>query len=92
MEKDRQVAELKAELATTRHKHTLTELFLAFQVFVSLENFCGVRFDPFALPQIPVPVLVQQVFRICDILVRIRMRGSVPLTSRSGSGSCYFRQ
>jgi hypothetical protein len=32
--------------------------------------------------------------RIRDILVRIRIRGSVPLTNGygSGSGSCYFRQ
>ncbi len=30
----------------------------------------------------------QAVLRIRDILVRIRIRGSVPLTS--GSGSCYF--
>ncbi len=33
--------------------------------------------------------------RICDILVRIRIRGSMPLTNGSGSGfwsgSCYFR-
>ncbi len=32
------------------------------------------------------------VFRIRDILVRIRSRGSVPLTNGSGSGSCSFRQ
>jgi hypothetical protein len=33
------------------------------------------------------------VLRIRDILVRIRIRGSVPLTNRSesDSGSCYFR-
>jgi hypothetical protein len=30
------------------------------------------------------------VLRIRDILVRIRIRGSVPLTN--GSGSCYFRE
>ncbi len=35
--------------------------------------------------QAPKPVL-----RIPDIMVRIRIRGSVPLTNRSGS--CYFRQ
>jgi hypothetical protein len=28
---------------------------------------------------------------IRDIVVRIRIRGSVPLTNGSGSGSCYFR-
>ncbi len=32
------------------------------------------------------------VLRIRDILVRIRIRGSVPLTNGSGSGSCCFRQ
>jgi len=36
------------------------------------------------------------VFRIRDILVRIRIFGSVPLTNGSGcgfgSGSCSFRQ
>jgi hypothetical protein len=32
------------------------------------------------------------VFRIRDILVRIRIRGSVPRTFGSGSGSCSFRQ
>ncbi len=32
------------------------------------------------------------VFRIRDILVRIRIRGSVPLTNGSSSGSCSFRQ
>jgi hypothetical protein len=30
------------------------------------------------------------VLRIHEILVRIRIRGSIPLTN--GSGSCYFRQ
>jgi hypothetical protein len=33
-----------------------------------------------------------QVFRIRDILVRIRILGSVPLINRSGFGSCSFRQ
>ena len=35
----------------------------------------------------------QAVFRIHDILVwiRIRIRGSMPLTNGSGSKSCYFR-
>ncbi len=39
-------------------------------------------------------MLTKTVLRIRDILVRIRIRGSVPLTneSGSGSGSCYFRQ
>jgi hypothetical protein len=32
--------------------HPHRELFLAIQVFVSLENFCVVRFDPFAHQQI----------------------------------------
>ncbi len=32
------------------------------------------------------------VLRIRDILVRIRIRGSGPLTKGSGFGSCYFRQ
>jgi hypothetical protein len=32
------------------------------------------------------------VLRIRDILVRIQIRGSVPLTNGSGSGSCYFRR
>jgi len=37
--------------------------------------------------------LSQAVFRIHDILVwiRIRIRGSMPLTNGSGSKSCYFR-
>ncbi len=30
--------------------------------------------------------------RIREILVRIRIRGSIPLTNGSGFGSCYFRQ
>ncbi len=36
---------------------------------------------------------LKEVFRIHDILVWIRIRGSMPLTngSGSGSGSCYFR-
>ncbi len=29
--------------------------------------------------------------RIHDILVNIRIRGSMPLTNRAGSRSCYFR-
>jgi len=29
--------------------------------------------------------------RIHEILVWIRIRGSMPLTNRSGSGSCYIR-
>jgi hypothetical protein len=36
-------------------------------------------------------VIVFLLPRIRDILVRIRIRGSVPLTNGSGSGSCYFR-
>ncbi len=32
------------------------------------------------------------VLRIHEILVRIRSRGSIPLTNGFGSGSCYFRQ
>jgi hypothetical protein len=32
------------------------------------------------------------VFRIRDILVRIRIHGSVPLSNGSESGSCSFRQ
>ena len=36
--------------------------------------------------------LCQPVLRISDILVRIRIRGSVPLTNGSGFGSCYFCQ
>jgi hypothetical protein len=31
------------------------------------------------------------VLRIRDILGRIRIRRSMPLTNGSGSGSCYFR-
>jgi hypothetical protein len=34
----------------------------------------------------------QPVLRIHEILVRIRIRGSIPLTNGSVSGSCYFRQ
>ncbi len=34
--------------------------------------------------------LLKAVLRIHDILVRIRIRGSMPLTTGSGSGSCYF--
>jgi hypothetical protein len=30
------------------------------------------------------------VLRIHEILVRIRIRGSIPLTNGSGFGSCYF--
>ncbi len=38
--------------------------------------------------------LLCPVLRICDILVRMRIRiqGSVPLTNRSSSWSCYFHQ
>ncbi len=32
----------------------------------------------------------RSVLRIRDILVRIRIQGSVPLTNGSGSGSCYY--
>jgi hypothetical protein len=37
---------------------------------------------------------LEAVLWIRDILIRIRIRGSVPLTygSRFGSGSCFFRQ
>ncbi len=40
-----------------------------------------------------IPVMFKPVLRIQDILVRIRIRGSMPLTSgsRSGFRSCYFR-
>ena len=37
-------------------------------------------------------LLVPTVLRILDMLVRIRILWSVPLTSGSGSGSCSFRQ
>jgi hypothetical protein len=33
-----------------------------------------------------------QGLRIPDILVRIRIRGSLPMPNGSGSGSCHFRQ
>ncbi len=36
------------------------------------------------------PVWNPAVLRIRDILARIRIPGSVPLTNGSGSGSCYF--
>jgi hypothetical protein len=40
----------------------------------------------------PVHVLdLKAVFRIHDIVVWIRIRGSMPLANGSGSGSCYFR-
>ncbi len=32
------------------------------------------------------------VLRIRDFLLRIRIRGSVPLTNESGSGSCFFKK
>jgi hypothetical protein len=35
--------------------------------------------------------LLPTVLRIHDILGWIRIRGSMPLTNGSGSGSCYFR-
>ncbi len=35
--------------------------------------------------------IFSSVFRIHDIFVGIRIRGSMPLTNGSGSGSCYFR-
>jgi hypothetical protein len=37
-------------------------------------------------------IKLEPVLWIRDILVRIRIRGSVPRTSGSGSGSCLFRQ
>ncbi len=39
-------------------------------------------------------ISIRPVLRIHAILVRIRIRGSIPLTNgyRSVSGSCYFRQ
>jgi hypothetical protein len=33
-------------------------------------------------------MFVKSVFRVCDILVRISIRVSVPLTNGSGFGSC----
>ncbi len=33
---------------------------------------------------------IKALLRIRDILVRIRIRGSTPLTNGSGCGSCYF--
>ncbi len=36
--------------------------------------------------------VIELVLRIHEILERIRMRGSIPLTNGSGCGSCYFRQ
>jgi hypothetical protein len=42
-----------------------------------------IRYSSYFLPYFPV-------FRICDIWIRIL--GSVPLSNRSGSGSCSFRQ
>ncbi len=36
--------------------------------------------------------LLRAVLRIHEILVRIRIRRSMPLTNESGSRSCYFRQ
>ncbi len=43
-------------------------------------------------PSCESPLKFQQVFRTNDILVWIRIRGSMPLTNGSGfgSGSCYF--
>ncbi len=35
---------------------------------------------------------LKPVLDICDIFVRIRILGSMPLTNGSGFGSCYFRQ
>ncbi len=35
--------------------------------------------------------MLRTVFRIHDILVWIRIRGSIPLPNGFGSGSCYFR-
>jgi hypothetical protein len=37
-------------------------------------------------------LICKAVLRIRDILVRIQIRGSVPLLKGSGPGSCYFRQ
>jgi hypothetical protein len=39
-------------------------------------------------------LVLEALLRIHDILVWIRIwiRGSMPLTNGSGSGSCYFRQ
>jgi hypothetical protein len=41
---------------------------------------------------VPVPYLTWAMLGIRDILVRIRIRGFIPLINESGSGSCYFRQ
>jgi hypothetical protein len=93
-EKDRQMSELNAELATTRHKHTHTELFFAIPSFCFFRKSCGVGFAPLLFHKstsvnvLAVPGTVQSVLQICDILVRILIRGSVPSTN--GSGSCYF--
>ncbi len=46
-----------------------------------------------ALSKVLLLIMIIAVFRILDILVWIRIRGSMPLTNGSGfgSGSCYFR-
>ncbi len=52
---------------------------------------------PIALPfshEVPfiIKSFLKPVLRIRNILVRIRIRGSIPLTNGSGSWSCYFSQ
>jgi hypothetical protein len=49
-----------------------------------------------ALSKVLLLIMIIAVFRIHEILVWIRIRGSMPLTNGSGSGfgsgSCYFRR
>ncbi len=52
----------------------------------------GARPRGSASAQPPNRASIIPVLRIRDILIQIRIRGSIPLTNRSWFGSCYFRQ
>ncbi len=45
-----------------------------------------------ALSKVLLLIMIIAVFRIHDILMWIRVRGSMPLTNGSGSGACHFRR
>jgi hypothetical protein len=48
------------------------------------------EFAPYDYLRIRTKVSYQPVLRIHDILAWIRIRGSMPVTNGSGSGSCFF--
>jgi hypothetical protein len=56
-----------------------------FQVTNCTGTFVGLQHDLYRIPRTILTSLIEPVLRIRDIFVRIRIRGSVPLTNRFGS-------